>query len=534
MSEMERVAGRLARGLFRFSILFVVFLAASFGCSQQPPGNAKPAPSSRRRQVDVAAVRPKVEAFCGDCHAVPPPASFARADWLKEVRRGFELYWDTGRTDLEEPLMHEVVAYYESLAPQALQFDVPAVAERPLSVRFRREDLPLGKGRARPAVASLMWEPPTDISTGRLWFTDMRHGDVAEILLENELTRRPAASLGHPASIDPADLNGNGGTDYLIADLGSFQPEDHDRGRVLWMWLEESAGWKQHVLLEDIGRVAQAVDGDFDGDGDSDVLVAEFGWKTTGAIHLLRRTGDEAGMPVFEREILDRRHGVSFVVPTDWDGDGDLDFVALVTQEHESVELFMNDGSAGFTIQRLFAASDPAFGSSGIELADMDQDGDVDVLYTNGDSMDSMHPKPYHAVRWLENEGSFPFREHVLTTMPGVYKAVPADFDADGDLDVAAIALPGQHASLHAESASAAERQPDWDVLIVLEQTESGQFARHELDSSAMEGLALLARDFDGDGDIDLASGSFSLYANAWVTLWWNEGAKPPEAASAR
>jgi hypothetical protein len=476
--------------------------------------------------VDLEALRPQVEAFCGDCHAVPPAASFARADWFKEVKQGFELYWDTGRTDLEEPVMHEVVAYYEALAPEKLNYDVPSQPDRPFSARFRRQDLPVPEGRDYPAVSTLLWEPATDSSPGKLLFTDMRLGDLAQVLLGTEVNHRQIAALGNPASVDPVDLNSDGETDYLVADLGSFLPEDHNRGRVLWLRLDETSVWKSDVILEDVGRVAQAVDGDFDGDGQSDVLVAEFGWKRTGSLRLLRRTGDEGGRPTFENEILDPRHGFSFVLPTDWDADGDLDFVALVTQEHEKVELFLNDGSGKFQIETIYAASDPAFGSSGIELTDLDRDGDVDVLYTNGDAMDSMLPKPYHAVRWLENTGSFPFREHLLATMPGVYKAVAADFDSDGDLDVAALALPGQHPSLRDDSSSGPAARPTLDTLILLEQTEPAQFMRHRLDPPD-EGLALVAGDFDNDGDMDLATGTFSLAAKAWISVWWNEGPKP-------
>lgn len=79
------------------------------------------------------------------------------------------------------------------------------------------------------------------------------------------------------------------------------------------------------MLAHRLGRVAQAVDGDFDGDGANDVLVAEFGWRTTGRILLLRRTGNTTGIPQFEQQELDPRHGTSHLLPLDWEGDGDGD-----------------------------------------------------------------------------------------------------------------------------------------------------------------------------------------------------------------
>src|SRR5262249_60292151 len=118
----------------------------------------------------------------------------------------------------------------------------------------------------------------------------------------------------------------------------------------------------------------------------------------------------------------------------DLDGDGRLYFVALISQEHEAVVAFLNDGGGEFHRETIFSANEPAFGSSGIQLVDLDGDGDVDVLYTNGDTFDSFYPKPYHSIRWLENCGTFPFVDHLLTAMPGVHRALARALDGGGEL----------------------------------------------------------------------------------------------------
>jgi hypothetical protein len=88
----------------------------------------------------------------------------------------------------------------------------------------------------------------------------------------------------------------------------------------------------------------------------------------------------------------------------DYDGDGRLDFVALISQEHESLVLFRNDGNGRFESEVLDRAPHPACGTSGFQLVDLDRDGDLDILATNGDMMDEISlAKPYHGVRWLEN-----------------------------------------------------------------------------------------------------------------------------------
>jgi len=509
----------------------VLLWPATSGCSWgtgSPPGGPKP--KTQAAKVDIEKLRPAVAAFCGDCHAVPPASSFVRSDWFKEVQQGYEFYWNSGRTDLVEPAMKDVVAYFQSQAPEELEDRPAAYSDHPLPVRFRRQDLALPEEKKSSAgVSSIVWQSAAGLEPGRLLFTDMLHGDVCAVNLNDELRAQRLARISNPANVEIADLDADGRTDYLVAELGSFPPQDHNRGQLLWLRPDGIRGFESHILLRDLGRVAKAVAGDFDGDKDTDVLVAEFGWRRTGKIHLLRRSGDETGLPKFEDEIVDKRHGASHLVPLDWDADGDLDFVALISQEHEKVELFLNDGSGKFEIETIFAAGDPAFGSSGIELNDLDGDGDLDVLYTNGDSLDSMTPKPYHAVRWLENRGSFPFQDRLLAPMPGVYKAVAADFDGDGDLDVAAVAFPTQWAAPHSDETPQAASK--FDFLILLEQTQAGRFVRHRLEAPA-EGLALAAADFDADGDVDLASGSFTRAAKqVWLTIWWNDGPASESAA---
>jgi VCBS repeat protein len=520
-----RLAGLLAASLW--------LCTSASGCwwgASSPPVGVKPK-AQPEPKVDLERLHPAVAAFCGDCHAIPPASSFAKSDWPQEVQQGYEFYWNSGRTDLVEPVMSEVVAYFKAQASDELVYPPPGYSDHPLPVRLRRQDLSLPEDKPSAGVSSIVWQAAAGLAPGRLLFTDMRHGDVCAVTMGSQLGAQRLARLVNPASIEVSDLDGDGRTDYLLSELGSFPPKDHDRGQLVWLRADGLRGWESHVLLGGVGRVAKAVAGDFDGDKDVDVLVAEFGWRRTGKIHLLRRSGDNAGLPNFEDEIIDKRHGVSHLVPLDWDADGDLDFVALITQEHEKVELFLNDGGGAFRIETIFAAGNPAFGSSGIELDDLDGDGDLDVLYTNGDSLDSMTPKPYHAVRWLENRGGFPFAEHLISAMPGVYKAVAADFDGDGDLDIAAMAFPKQGAALRSEEPPIAGTE--FDLLVILEQTEPGRFVRHRLEAPG-EGLALAAADFDGDGDIDLASGNFTqAVQKVWLTIWWNDGpaSKTPAAA---
>jgi hypothetical protein len=216
---------------------------------------------------------------------------------------------------------------------------------------------------------------------------------------------------------------------------------------------------------------------------------------------LENRTTD-ASHPVFGPSTIDPRHGAIHVPVADINGDGRPDFVALIGQEHETVVAFLNAGDHRFRPEVIYTAPHPAFGSSGIQLVDLDGDGDLDVLMTNGDSMDSSILKPYHGVQWLENKGSYPFLSHRLTSLYGVHRAVAGDLDGDGDLDIVAVGfLPGPYYGRFCHDMGL-------DAVILLEQTAPGRFLRHSLETVTCDHTTCDLGDFDADGKLDLVTGN--------------------------
>jgi hypothetical protein len=490
-------------------------LTSTVACSRTggPPPEAAPPRAA-------ANIGEQVHKFCAACHAYPPPETFPRSVWKDEVERGYVFFAQSGLA-LPAPPIDDVVKYFEERAPLELPFVRPKLAQGAPRVRFQPTRVPGPPGTSPPAVSNVSVVHLHDKTKPTILVCEMRWGLVTAL---KPYEAKPAwqilGKVPNPAHAEVVDLDGDGIQDVLVADLGNFAPTDRRCGRVVWLRGQKDGTFKSITLLSDVGRVADVQAADFRGTGKLDLIVAAFGWQQTGEIIFLENQTTDWSEPKFIPRVLDERHGTIHVPVTDLNHDGKPDFVALISQDHETIVAFLNEGDGKFRKETIYTAPHPAYGSSGIQLVDMDGDGDLDVLYTNGDVLDKPYLlKPYHSVQWLENQGKFPFVHHPITTMHGVHRAVAADITGAGRKDIVAVSfLPLEAFPKRGEL--------KLDSILLLEQDKPGNFACHSLERVACDHVTCAVGDLYGAGRLDLVVGDFAQSKlEHSITIWKNLGA---------
>ena len=314
-----------------------------------------------------------------------------------------------------------------------------------------------------------------------------------------------------PARAEVVDMNGDGHLDLVVGVLGMLFPNNDPIGSVVLLENDGQMQFTQHVILEKVPRVADVRAGDLNGDGLLDLAVAHFGYDD-GETRWLENMGNRQ----FRSHILQSLSGPIHCPIADMDGDGYLDIVVLVSQEWEEIYLYHNDGVGNLRPVRIFGSDNPDFGASGIFLVDFDQDGDMDILFTNGDAFDYIppRPRPWHGVQWLENLGDLKFRTHRIADFPGAVNVRPADINGDGHLD------------LYVSSAYNLWESPSAQSLIWLENDGQMRFRPRDIANRPTHIQALDVGDFDGRGILDVITGGLHTYPPTdrmeRVVLWKN------------
>jgi predicted nucleotidyltransferase len=238
---------------------------------------------------------------------------------------------------------------------------------------------------------------------------------------------------------------------------------------------------------------SSAVWGDYDNDGDLDILVTGMDGSSTIKAFVYRNDGADT----FTEVVTDTLIGIIYGSAEwgDYDNDGDLDILLAGGRYGSSSDanVYRNDGGDNFTLTISDTLRD--LRSTSAAWGDYDNDGDLDILFT-GHVQGAANP--FAAV--YRNDGSGVFFSAVTTdTLTGVHKGsgVWGDYDNDGDLDILLVGCSAGEISCTARTVK------------VFRNDGSDSFI--DIGASLVDLLGADAEwgDYDNDGDLDiLLSGS--------------------------
>jgi len=457
-----------------------------------------------------------VHAVCGGCHLFPSPSVLPRSAWRAQIEHMSFLVSDLA-SEISSPDfdVEGFVAWFEGRAPEQLRMEHPITRDEPAPLLFERRSIRLGR-ESGPGVATV------GAIGSLLAVPNMALGSIH--LLSWKTGPQLIGQAGHPARVSAGDLDGNGLDDLLVADLGNMMPTDDPTGRVLIALQSQAGEFELRPLVEGIGRVADVRPMDLDLDGDLDLVVAAFGYLHEGGVYVLRNESGADALDFRPERVIDRTGAVSVIPVDDLQPGTGPGFVVAFAQEHEIVSLFLPKDPSGYEERVLYRAPHPTWGTSNLAAADLDADGDVDFLLSNGDTLDDgVAFKPYHGITWLENRGAEGFRAQQIGRLYGAHAADVGDLDGDGDLDIVAcgflpqVELPVPPDAMRLDSVIWFERDGDdwipWEI-------ESGH-PRHT-------GVTLF--DLDDDGRLDVVA----AVNRAWdaapavigpsLEVWFNRG----------
>jgi FG-GAP-like repeat len=376
----------------------------------------------------------------------------------------------------------KIKAYYLAKAPEKL---TPAAQEMPASVlslfEVRTAKLPSAQ---LPNVTCVKIDPLNEL----VYAAD----EVNKAVWAVDAAGNPRQRFGEQPAVSDLQFLDAANRRLLVTYIGeSVKVTFQKNGYAQVVDLDKKG--TSDLLLTQLYRPTQTIEVNLDNDKTPELLTCEFG-VIEGKLSVWKKQNNK-----YAETVLSNTPGAVRSVLTDWNKDGLMDILTLFSQADERVALYLNKGQLKFEEKTLLRFP-PVYGSSYFELADLNADGRLDIVYTCGDNADySTVFKPYHGVYVFENEGNDTFKQKMFYAMNGAYKVLPRDVDLDGDLDLMAIAFYDNPA-----------QNPEASILYF--SNDNGTFKPYTIPIGRMgRWLALDAADLDHDGDVDFALGSHPL-----------------------
>ncbi len=278
------------------------------------------------------------------------------------------------------------------------------------------------------------------------------------------------------------DVNSNGFLDVLSA--------SHHDGKIAWYENTDGLGnfGDERIITQlVINSPLSIVITDIDNDGYKDLISASSNDDKIAWFKNIDGQGD-FGEPQVVTVFAEGAISVDFA---DIDNDGDNDLASASWADNKIAWYENTNGLGNFGDQQIISTNVAM--PQHVHTADLDNDGDVDVLSTSFDD---------NKIAWYENTdglGSFGPQQIITTNAIEPSVSFTADIDGDEDMDII--------------YTSWAESKIAW-----LENVDGlGDFGPQQIITTSADGAVYVqAGDLDNDGDEDVVSTSFVDHKLAW------------------
>ncbi len=441
------------------------------------------------------------EIYCANCHLKPEPELLDKMTWEKGILPEMSYY--LGMKSVAEKMFNMNPEDIQAVAQSGLYPNNPLLTEedwqklkdyytsnapeKPLLQAAKqaiKNSLPFFEVKEAVSLETrlpLISMVKIDTLNHQL-LVSRRDKNLIEIY-DKKLKRVDSFKIENPVS----DMILRGGDKYFV-EMGIMDPNDAQKGKLKKINAQNQIS----TIIDSLRRPVNLKIVDMDEDGVEDFLICNYG-NTLGNLTWYDGT-------THQEHLLSSFPGARMTLLKDMNSDGKMDIVALFCQAREHISIFYNQGKGEFREEEVMVFSS-VYGSSSIDLADMNGDGKLDILYTNGDNADySMILKSYHGLRIFNNDGQNKFKEAYFYPIYGAGEVLARDFDGDGDVDLATIAFFPDAVNKPSEG------------FLFFENKGNNRFAISTFaHSSKGKWLVMDAADMDGDGREDIVLGSFYI-----------------------
>ena len=451
-----------------------------------------------------------VQLHCTKCHSLVPVTTLTKDVWLAHTLPAMSRYFaistygtdyyksgnDTGGLSLTE--WQRIVTYYRNMAPDTLKtIKAPTPLLNDWAGFKLRKAQPVNEMSFTTMAAS-------NPGNGKIYTGDVISGNLTE--WNSDLKPVRTAKLPSPAVDANFGKDSLGKDQILISAIGRLDAIDFLNGRMV----KADLGGKNITttdIITELPRPVQSLSADFDKDGKNELVVLGQG-HLKGGVYLYKQQPDKA----YHLSSISDKPGAVQAIIKDFNNDGWPDVMVLFGSIDESLTLFLNDKKGGFTGRDLLRFP-PVYGSTSFQLTDVDHDGKLDLVYTCGYNFrDSRILKPYHGLYIYKNTGDFNFKQSLFYPINGCTKAIAADFDNDGDVDIATIAFFADMKNKPAEE------------FIYFEQDKAMQFKPHAVPVSQYgRWMSMNVADVNKDGKPDIILGNYAsgfLFQPNFTPAW--------------